>query len=300
MAKRGRPEPIGQIDLSWLAGLGQLHPKRSVEKSRSVACDLVQFPIRRCRGFSGSRGNSWFGGRLATDCLCVGFGFGILCLARLAACTRKCHLKCQVASSRQGQCRIADLPALGHLYCRIQYSAPVCALLICMFQKQGAWARAAELGVSISGFSVDRARLPELGPEQGEDPTTINCVGQRYCWRPHRGAHRGAHQGVTKDPRCNRTQREILPTIFTNHNTAAKERKCNDHTDHTDHTDHPPDTRPRRIQPPAEHAPQHAARGTEPVSSQRYRCLLTAVPPSSRADSLVSSPGQEMRSRSQK
>ena len=47
---------------------------------------------------------------------------------------------------------------------------PICC---CMFQKQGAWARAAELGVSISGFSLDRARLPELGTEKKRTRLTI-------------------------------------------------------------------------------------------------------------------------------
>ncbi len=86
-----------------------------------------------------------------------------------------------------------------------------------------------------------------------------------------------------------------LPTTCTNHNAAsdtAKEmqRLHQPHQPHRphrppDHADHGEYSHRQNM-----HHTQHAARGTVSVSSQRYRCLLTAVPPSSRADSLVSSP----------
>ena len=106
----------------------------------------------------------------------------------------------------------------------------------------------------------------------------------------------GLIEGVPKDARDSRGggqwEGSTDNLTYANHKTARYPRGGNAATTPitptTPNTDHPT-TRPRRIQPPAEHAPQHAARGTEPVSSQRYRCLLTSVPPSSRADSLVSS-----------
>ena len=73
MAKRGRREPIGQVDLSWLADSGQFHPKRSVEK---LAWSLETWGVPDLKmAFLGSGGNFWFGGRLANACA-FGFGFG--------------------------------------------------------------------------------------------------------------------------------------------------------------------------------------------------------------------------------
>ena len=161
---------------------------------------------------------------------------------------------------------------------------PICC---CMFQKQGAWARAAELGVSISGFSLDRARLPELGTEKKRTRLTIKRR-QGDCWRPH--SHRGSAKGC-QIPEGGLTCRQPARTTTQRTTTqrATSRRKCSDSTDDTDdtdNTDHPatPTTANTAT------GRTHATRGTVSVSSQRYRCLLTAVPPSSRADSLVSSP----------